>query len=195
MNWSLGHIPFICENIEIGTNNDIIHLILLGNNEGEGQDETNGSFGTLEIRNLIIGTNTKIYLGDTTNLSILGNGVIENNSSFILYGYINIRDQKGTTNIALLNNELLSVVGFGGFSVQDAGDYGIHNTAAGVMELEGYSNINSNGSELAKSAIINEGTINTHGSLSINGQFLKQAIKNENNGTLEVKNGSIISVY
>lgn len=190
-NWSLGHVPLICENVEIGSGEQTIDLILLGNQaQGQGSD---GGSGFLRIRDLKIGTNTTIRLGDTTNLSIVGTGIIENNGTLIVHGYIDIRNQKGTTNTAFVNTGGFSILGNGGMYIQEVGDYGVYNT--GTMHLEGYSNVNIYNNPLAKKAILNEGVIDVYGYLSISGDYLEETIKNENGGVLEVKVGGELSVY
>jgi hypothetical protein len=195
LNWSLGHIPLICENIEIGMNGDTIDLILLGNDEGGGQGEGGGGvFGTLQIRNLNIGTYTTIHMEESLSMNILGNGVIENNGIFIVKGYINIRDQYNTTNTAFVNNGTFNVIDFGGFNINEIGDYGLHNTNTGIIELNGYSSIDLAENESAFSAIINEGSLALYGTLWIYGTYSEEEVRNENGGILEVKNGGVLSV-
>ena len=189
LNWSLGHIPKICENIEIGMNGDTIDLILLGNGAGGGQGEGSGSSGNLEIRNLSIGAFTTLHLPEGGSLNILGNGVIENNGVFNITGYISIRDQNNTSNTAFLNNGSVNVIGYGGININEIGDYGLHNSSTGIMQLNGYSYMESYESEVAKSAIINEGILVIHGNLNIYGDYTDEEVKNANGGSLEVKNG------
>lgn len=196
LNWSLGHVPFICENIELGVNGDILDLVLLGNGEGEGQGgEGTGGFGNLKVRDLNIGANTTLHLGDTISLSILGTGVLVNDGVFNVEGYINIRDQNNTSNTAFLNNGTFNVLGYGGISIQEIGDYGINNSSTGLIEIDGYSSIDAFNSELAKGAIINEGIFNVLGSFSIYGTFSEEVIKNATGGLLEVKAGGVLSTY
>lgn len=197
-NWSLGHIPLICENVEIGMNGDTINLILEGNgnNEGTGgQDEGGGPSTNLQIRNLKIGTFTTIHLPENYSLNILGNGVIENNGTFNISGYISIRDQNNTTNTAFLNTGSVNVIGYGGINMNEIGDYGLHNTSTGTIELNGYSYIEAYESEVAKAAVINEGTLNIYGTLTIHGMYTKEEVNNENGGVLEVKNGGALNIY
>ncbi|MFT4536563.1 MAG: hypothetical protein ACI9P5_003939 [Saprospiraceae bacterium] len=197
VNWSLGHIPKICENLEIGMTGDTIDLIIIGNGTGEGgsQGGGEGASTSLQIRNLSIGSFSTLHLLENNSLSILGNGVIENNGTFNVIGYINIRDQNNTTNTAFLNNGTVNVIGFGGLNVNEIGDYGLHNTSTGIIELNGYSYLESYDSEVAKSAIINEGVINVFGSLSIYGTYTEDKAKNKNGGVLDVKNGGIFNIY
>jgi len=198
LNWSLGHIPKICENIEIGMEGDTIDLILLGNGEGidgtGGQGDEGGSSTSLSIRNLSIGSFTTLHLQENNSLNNLGNGVIENNGTFNVSGYISIRDQNNTTNTAFLNNGTVNVIGFGGLNINEIGDFGLHNTSTGIMEFSGYSYMESYDSEVAKSAIINEGTIIIHGNLNIYGDYTEDEVKNLTGGTLEVKTGAYFSV-
>ncbi len=194
LNWSLGHIPTICENVEIGNNNETINLIILGN-QSQGEGGGADGYGQLKVRNLIVGVNTTLQMGDTTNLSVLGNGVIENNGTLILYGYLEVRDQKGTNNTAIINNGVFSISGNGGFYIQDIGDFGVHNTVNGIMNLEGYSNINIYENELAKKAILNEGVINVHGYLSLSGTYMEEVFKNQNGGLINIISGGEFSVY
>lgn len=194
LNWSLGHIPKICENIEIGMEGDTIDLILSGNNSGgSGQGEGGGS-GNLEIRNLTIGTFTTLHLPESNSMNILGNGVIDNNGTFNISGYISIRDQNNTTNTAFLNKGTINVIGFGGININEIGDYGLHNTSTGIIELDGYSYIESFDSDVAKSGIRNEGILIIHGNLNIYGDFTEEELKNTNGGSLEVKNEGNLSI-
>ncbi len=195
LNWSLGHIPKICENIEIGMNGDTLDLIILGNSsEGSGQGGEGGESTTLQIRNLNIGTNTTLHLQENYSLTILGNGVIENNGIFNISGYVSIRDQYNTTNTAFLNNGTLTVIGYGGLYINEIGDYGLHNTSTGIIDLSGYSSIDLAESETALSAVINEGILNIFGTLWIYGTYSEEEIKNKNGGIMEVKNGAFLSV-
>ncbi len=195
LNWSLGHIPKICENVEIGMNGDTIDLILKGNDTGGGTGNGGSNeYFSLQIRNLSIGSHTTIHLQETGNLSILGNGVIVNNGIFEVQGYFNVRDQYNTTNTALLNNGTLNITGFGGFSINEVGDYGIHNTTSGIINLEGYSSIDLLEGETAFSAIRNEGLFNIFGTLWIYGDYEDQEVKNENGGVLEIKSGAFLYV-
>ncbi|MEM9546578.1 MAG: M12 family metallo-peptidase [Bacteroidota bacterium] len=196
LNWSLGHLPKICENVEIGMDGDTIHLVLKGNNTegGTGNGGSNEYFN-LQIRNLSIGQNTTIELSEFGNMSILGNGVLENQGIFNVQGYFNIRDQYNTSNTALLNSGVLNITGFGGFSINEIGDYAIQNTSTGIINLSGFSSIDLLKGETALSAILNEGVFNLFGNLWIYGDYEDQEIKNENGGTLEVKNGGSLFVY
>lgn len=195
VNWSLGHVPLICENVDIGMNGDIIDLIILGNTNGEGTGNggMDGSSNNLEIRNLNIGLNATLHLQENHSLNILGNGVIENNGIFNVSGYVSIRDQNNTTNTAFTNNGTLNVIGFGGFNINEIGDYGIHNTSTGFIDLEGYSYIESYESEVAKNAVRNEGTLQISGNLYIYGDFTEEVVMNINGGVVEVKNGGLLS--
>jgi hypothetical protein len=195
LNWSLNHVPLICENVEIGIGGDTIDLILLGNDTGEGGQGGTSEFTNLQIRNLTIGTFTTLHLQESSSMSILGNGVIENNGIFNVSGYINIRDQNNTSNTAFLNNGTFKTIGFGGISIQEIGDYGINNSSTGIIEFDGYSSIDAFNSDLAKGGILNEGTINIHGNFSIYGIFSEEEVRNENGGILEVKDGGVLSVY
>ncbi|MDF1697511.1 MAG: M12 family metallo-peptidase [Saprospiraceae bacterium] len=195
-NWSLGHIPLICENIEIGLNGDTINLVLLGNDQGGGGTGQGGEggFGTLSVRNLTIGTNTTLFLGETYGLSILGNGVLVNNGVFNVEGYININDQNNTSNTAFTNNGTFNVINYGGLSIQEIGEFGLHNTSTGSMNMEGYSNIDAYNSDMAKSAILNEGSLMLFGNIYIYGTYVNESIKNSNGGVIEVMNEGYLSV-
>jgi len=196
-NWSLGHVPLICENVEIGTNGDVIDLILLGNTQGGGTQggiDGGGSF-SLQIRDLNIGPNATVHLAESYNLAILGNGRIENQGTMIVNGYINIRDQNNTNNTALLNSGTISVIGFGGININEIGDIGIHNTASGIIDLGGYSYMESYGSEVAKNAMLNEGVFRLLGNLYIYGTYTEEEILNKPSASIELQTGSLLNVY
>ena len=194
LNWSLGHIPKICENIEIGLEGDTIDLILLGNTSGGTGGNGAGTSYSLQIRDLNIGPNTTLHLGESFSLSILGNGVIMNDGTFNIEGYINIRDQTDTNNTALLNGGNLNIIGYGGISINEIGDYAIDNKSTGVIEMSGFSSVDAYNSENAKSAILNEGIFNILGNLYIYGPFMEDAVKNSNGGQMEVKNGGLLRI-
>ena len=191
LNWSLGHVPLICENVEIGVNGDVLDLILLGNGEGQGGE--GGTSGGLQIRNLIIGANTTIHLGENTSLSILGNGVVENNGIFNVTGYISILDQNNTTNTAFTNNGTLNVIGYGGLNINQIGDYGLHNTSTGIIEMNGYSYFESFDSDIAKSALINDGIFNLIGNLTIHGDYTEGEMKIGSGGVFEIGDDASLS--
>lgn len=194
LNWSLGHVPLICENVEIGMNGDTIDLSLLGNDSGGGTGGSNNYF-QLNIRSLSIGENTTIHMSEFGNLSILGNGVIVNHGTFNTEGYFNIRDQYDTPNTALVNHGRINIIGYGGFSINEVGDYALHNGTSGEINMEGYCSIDLAEGETAYSAIINEGILRIFGTLWIYGDFENQAVKNENGGTIEIKNAGFLNLY
>jgi hypothetical protein len=192
LNWSLLHVPKICENIEIGMAGDTIDLILLGNDEGGGQGGGEG-FGSLQTRDFSIGPKTTLHLPGNISMSLIGNGVLLNNGTFNSEGYINIRDQNNTNNTAFVNNGNFIIIGFGGLSINEIGDYGLHNTSTGLIELSGYSNIESFNSEVAKIGLINDGEFNVHGNLNFYGDFTEHTIFNGSGGIIEVKEGGSLS--
>ena len=191
-NWSLEHVPLICENVEIGTSGEAIDLIIHGNNAGEGNGGIGKSlvdFGNLHIRGLTIGENATVYLGDTTNLTIKGTGVLVNHGTMNIYGYISILNQKETTNTAFLNNGNFSLIEYGGLNLQEIGQYGIHNTSTGVMSIDGYLNF-SLYNQMAPNGLLNEGSFTLFKNFYINGEFTNQAILNANGGSFISKDGS-----
>ncbi len=183
-NWSLNHIPLICENVEIGLNGDTIDLIITGDGMSE----------SLNIRSLTIGQYSTIHLPSNHSLSIRGNGVVLNNGIFEISGFVNIQDQINTSNTAFYNNGLLNILNNSGLDINGVGEYGIHNSSNGSINLLGNSFISSNSSTTSKNAILNEGIINVHGQLILFGSFIEEHVKN-NGGVLDLKDGSFFSIY
>ena len=84
---------------------------------------------------------------------------------------------------------------YGGISIQQIGDYGMYNSSTGIVHLEGFSNFEAYQSEVAKSALLNDGFFELLGNLTIYGTFTEQAAKIGTGGNLEVKESGSLNFY
>lgn len=184
-NWSLNHVPLICENVEIGTDNSTVHLVV----------NTDGTTNQLKIRDLSLGPNATLNVPTNVSLFIVGNGVVHNDGECNIAGSINIQDQRNTDNTGFFNNGLLHIPIGGSLNINETGAIGLHNAANGIIDLLGNSYMASTNLDTVENIIYNEGVFNIHGFQVVQGYITDEDIRNDNGGIIEVKKGGYLIVY
>ncbi len=163
--WDMGHVPLACEDVEVGMDGAAIVF-----------DHT-GQLNSLNLtlRSLNIGANTSVSFGTYSNLYIRGGNLI-NKGTFNLNGYYSFTDLDSTKN-GIENSGLLNISANSYLSIKNSGVNGIHNKVGGIINNQGYIEINSNHPTNGNAGLKNEATIHNTGQIYIYGTFKQMELE------------------
>ena len=158
-NWTMGHAPLGCEDVEIGMVGPPITLSLPG--------EYNS-----HLKSISVGISSILNLGNGNTIMLTGGGNILNLGTINMNGYIQISNISGVGTPAIINDGTLNLINGLYIRISNIDDIGIYNQANGVINNDGSFDIYSNG--FTSIGVKNEGSIYNTGYLYISGIFSGQ---------------------
>lgn len=185
--WSLGHVPLVCEDVEIAMDQSSVNLLMKG--ELQNSDGGGSYYNSIILRNLFVGANAEVALDTSQGLNISALGRIENYGSFNVIGYVNFNYEQ-PADTSLLNYGTLDIAENGQIYIGKVDQLGVYNSANSNINNYGYFTIAHYQEPLGQYGIVNEGIINVFESLGVYGDFNMMKFVNKNTGHLELKDGS-----
>ncbi|WP_235297908.1 M12 family metallo-peptidase [Portibacter marinus] len=158
-NWSLGHTPLACEDVEVGMDSATVDIQYVGNVAQVSQN----------LKSLCLGPNVSMELGSSFNLYIK-RGYILNKGSMRMEGYTNFSNPDAQGH-AIENEGVLIIDNRAYIYISKSGHNALYNHSSGTLYNNGSIFIDSQNNSEANSAIKNEGTIFNTGSIDIIGMY------------------------
>lgn len=182
-NWSLGHVPLVCEDVNIESSQGLTAILVKG-------PMADGYYETIRLRKLYVGPNVTMTLDTNQYMQFSSDGRFTNDGTMNIIGGIGF-DYNTHTDTCGVNNGQLTISDRGNIYMGVAQELGLINSATGVIDVYGFLSVARYNAPLIPIGIDNNGAFNVYGQISVNGEYITDRFVNRNSGVLIIKeNGS-----